>query len=70
MFKSSIIEEFTLHAPEYGLKTYYVDPSYTSKLAELIATDMGIDRHTASAYIIALEYLGLRPKRVIKSIQK
>jgi len=70
IFKSSIIEEFVLHAPEYGLSSYYVDPAYTSKLAELIAKDMGLDRHTTSAYIIALEYLGLRLKQVIKSIQK
>ncbi|MCD6487896.1 MAG: hypothetical protein J7K21_01550 [Desulfurococcales archaeon] len=70
IFRSSIIEEFVLHAPEYGLNSYYVDPAYTSKLAELIAKDMGLDRYTASAYIIALEYLELRPKQVIKSIQK
>ncbi len=28
----------------------------------------GLDRHTASAYVIALEYLGLKPAQVIKSI--
>jgi len=66
IFKSSTIEEFTLHAPEYGLEAYYVDPAYTSKLAELVAKDMGLDRHTALPYLIALEHLGLRPKQVIK----
>ncbi len=70
MFMSRLVEELVLHAPEYGLEAYYVDPAYTSKLAELIAKDMGLDKHTASAYIIALEYLGLRPRQVIKSIQK
>ncbi len=68
IFKSSIIEEFTLHAPEYGLGIFFVNPAYTSKLAELVAKDMGLDRHTTSAYIIALEYLGLKPKQVIKNV--
>jgi len=70
IFKSSIIEEFVLHAPEYGIKTFYVNPAYTSKLAEAIARDIGLDKHSASAYILALEYLGLKPVHVIKSIQK
>ena len=70
IFKSSFIEEFVLHAPEYGFRTFYVNPAYTSKLAELIARDVGLDRHNVSAYILALEYLGLKPKQVIKSIQK
>ena len=59
IFKPSIIEEFVLHGSEYGLETFFVNPAYTSKLAELIVKDMGLDRHTASAYIIALEYLGV-----------
>ncbi len=67
IFKPSIIEEFVLHGSEYGLETFFVNLVYTSKLAELIAKDMGLDRHTASAYIIALEYLGLKPAQVIKS---
>ena len=70
MFKSSLIEDIVLHAPEYGLKAYYVDPAYTSKLAEVVATELGLDRHSASAYIIALEYLGLRPRQVIRGLQK
>ncbi len=69
VFKSSIIEDIVFHAPEYGLGAYYVDPSYTSKLGELIAKEIGLDKHTASAYIIALEYLGLRPRQVIRNIQ-
>ncbi len=70
VFKSSIIEDIVIHTPEYSLETYYVDPSYTSKLSKLIAKEIGLDKHTTSAYIIALEYLGLRPKQVIKNIQK
>ena len=70
MFKSRLIEDIVLHAPEYGLETYYVDPAYTSKLAENVAGELGLDRHNASAYIIALQYLGLNPKQVIRSLQK
>ena len=67
MFKSSLIEEFVLHALEYGLEAYYVDPAYTSRVGELVAREIGLDKHTASAYIIALEYLGLKPRQVIRS---
>ena len=70
IFKSSIIEEFALHAPEYGIKVFYENPAYTSKLAEAIAKELGLDRHSVSAYILALEYLGLKPVQVIKSAQK
>ena len=68
LFKPSIIEKFVLHTTEYGFKVYYIDPAYTSKLAELLAKDMGLDKHSVSAYMIALKYLGLRPKQVFKSI--
>ena len=70
IFKPSIIEEFVLHVPEYGLDAFYVNPAYTSKLAEAIAKELGLDRHSVSAYILALEYLGLKPVQVIKSAQK
>jgi len=70
IFRSSIIEEFALHAPEYGIKVFYENPAYTSKLAEAITRDIGLDKHSASAYILALEYLGLKPAQVIKSVQK
>jgi hypothetical protein len=70
IFKSSIVEELALHSPEYSLEAYYVDPAYTSKLAEIIAEDYGLDRHTASAHAIALKYLGINLKQMIKSIQK
>ncbi len=63
LFTSSIIERIAWHAPQYGLKIYYTSPAYTSKLAEIIAKDIGLDKHTASAYIIALRYLGLNPKK-------
>jgi len=70
IFKSSIIEEFVLHIPEYGIKAFYVNPAYTSKLAEAMARDLGLDKHSVSAYILALEYLGLNPKEVYQNLQR
>jgi len=69
-FTTSIVERISWHAPQYGLRTYYVNPAYTSKLAELIAKDIGSDKHTVSAYIIALEYLGLNPKEIYQNLQR
>jgi hypothetical protein len=40
-----------------GLKIYMVNPSYTSRIAKEIHKDLGLDRHTASAYLLALKYL-------------
>lgn len=37
---------FILKALRYGLEPF---PSHTSKLAELIAEDTGLDKHTVSA---------------------
>ena len=39
------------------------------KLAELVAKDTRLNRHTASAYVLALEYLGLKPKGVIRTLK-
>jgi len=64
------VERITWHAPRYGLEIKYVNPAYTSKLAELIHTELGLDKHTTSAYIIALEYLGLNPKEAYQNLKK
>jgi len=61
---------FILKALRYGLKPVFVNPSYTSKLAELIAKDIGLNKHTVSAYILALEYLGLNPKEIYQNLQR
>ena len=68
LFTIEIAERISWHASQYGLKTYYANPSHTSKLAELIAKDMGLDRHTASAYVLALEYLGLNPRVICQNL--
>jgi IS605 OrfB family transposase len=58
-FRSRVIEMIRLKAPIYGLKTSYVNPANTSKIGEIKAKKLGVDRHTASAYIIALRGLKL-----------
>jgi len=68
--KRKASQMFILKALRYGLKPFFVNPAYTSKLAGLVAKDLGLDRHTASAYILALEYLGLRPKEAYQNLQK
>lgn len=73
--KREASQMFILKALRYGLKPVfanpsYTSPSYTSKLAELIAKDMGLDRHACSAYILALEYLSLKPKEIYQNLQR
>jgi len=70
LFTVEIAERISWHAPQYELKIYYVNPSYTSKLAEAIAENIGLDKHIASAHILALEYLGLNPKEVYQNLQR
>ena len=58
-FRSRVIEMIRLKAPLYGLKTSYVNPANTSKIGESLATKFRVDRHTASAYVVALRGLKL-----------
>ncbi len=48
-----------MKAPLYGIKTSYVDPANTTKIGESLMRKLGVDRHTASAYVIALKGLKL-----------
>ncbi|MEM1831172.1 MAG: hypothetical protein QXJ97_06530 [Desulfurococcaceae archaeon] len=59
VFRSSIIEMIALKATLYGLKSVYVDPRGTSSSQEhrFVMEKHGLDRHTASAYLIALKHL-------------
>jgi len=59
-FRSSIIEMIALKAPLYGIEAKYVDPKGTTNSEEHdeAMKIYGLDRHTASAYLIALR--GLR----------
>lgn len=44
-------------AMKYGFKVYLVNPAYTSKIGGKIGRELGLDKHTASAYTLALKYL-------------
>ncbi len=58
-FRSRVIEMIRIKALLYGLKASYVNPANTSKIGEELMRKLGVDRHTASAYIIALKGLKL-----------
>jgi len=61
IFRSSIIEKIALKAPLYSIETKYVNPRGTtnSKEHDEAMRKHRLDRHTASAYLIALK--GLTP---------
>jgi len=55
-FRSTIIEEIAMKAPLYSISVGYVNPRGTtsSKAHDELMRRYGLDRHTASAYLIAL----------------
>jgi len=59
IFRSSIIEMIVLKTPLYGIEVKYIDPKRTTNSREHdeIMKRFGLDRHTASAYLIALRGL-------------
>jgi len=59
VFRSSIIERITMKAPLYSIETKYVNPKGTTNSTEHdeLMKKYGLDRHTASAYLIALRGL-------------
>jgi len=59
MFRNSVIERITWKAPLYALNVRYVDPRGTTRSREHneIMKKFGLDRHLASAYLIALKEL-------------
>lgn len=59
IFRSTVIEMITMKAPLYSIKVSYVDPRGTtnSKEHDELIKKHRLDRHTASAYLIALRGL-------------
>lgn len=43
-----------------GFRAFLVNPAYTTKEAKKIHTQLGLDIHTTSAYLLALRYLNLQ----------
>ncbi len=66
VFRSSIIETISMKAPLYSINIEYVDPKGTtnSKEHDEAMKKYGLDRHTASAYLIALK--GIEGYRTIQ----
>ena len=60
-FRSSVIERIVWKAPLYGIKTKSIDPKGTthSQLHDEIMKKYGVDRHIASAIVIAMKGLKL-----------
>lgn len=60
-FRGSVIEMISMKAPLYAIKVGYVNPKGTtrSKEHDKIMRKYRLDRHTASAYLIALKGLNL-----------
>ena len=59
VFRNSVIERIAMKAPLYGMEVKYVDPRGTTSSREHdeIMKRHRLDRHTASAYLIALKGL-------------
>ncbi len=59
-FRSSIIERIALKAPLYSIRVGYVSPRGTTNSTEHdeLMRKYGLDKHTASAYSIALKGIG------------
>jgi len=59
IFRSSIIERIALKAPLYSIKVGYVNPRGTTNSPEHdeLMRKYGLDRHTVSAYLIAIRGL-------------
>jgi len=62
--KRKLLDHAIVMSMKYGFKVYLVNPAYTTKLGERIKREIGLDRHTASAYLIAL-----RARRALRNPQ-
>jgi len=57
--KRKLLEHEMVMAMKCGSKVHLVNLAYTSRIEERIGGKFGLDRHTASAYLLALKYLGV-----------
>lgn len=60
IFRASTGEMIAMKAPLYAIKTIYVHPGGTTSsiLHDTVMRKYGLDRHSASAYLVALKGLG------------
>ncbi|MEM3923733.1 MAG: hypothetical protein QXZ48_05505 [Zestosphaera sp.] len=57
--KRKLLEHAVVMALKHGFKVYLVDPSNTSVVGSYLSRELGLDKHTASAYMLTAKYLGL-----------
>ena len=57
--KRRLLQHAIVMAMKYGFKVYLVNPAHTSKVGEKLGKELGLDKHTASAYALTLKYLGV-----------
>ena len=57
--KKELIDYGVSMALRRGFRVFLVNPAYTTRKAREIHSQLGLDVHTASAYMLALRYLGL-----------
>lgn len=50
--KRKLLKHGIVTAMKYGFKVYLVNPAYTSKIGEKLGKELGLDKHTASAYVL------------------
>jgi len=66
--KRKLLVHAIVMALKYGFKIYLANPAYTTKIGKELGRELGLNRHTASAYVLVLKYLGLA--KILKSILK
>ena len=52
---------------KYGFKVYLVNPAYTSKIGGKLGKELGLDKHTASAYALIVKTLQPKVFKILKS---
>ena len=68
--KKKLLQHAIIMAMKYGFKVRLANPANTSKLGAEIGKELGLDKHTASAYIVTLKYIGTTSNpRIIVSNQ-
>jgi len=65
--KRKLLDHAIVMSMKHGFKVYLANPAYTTKIGEKIGRELGLDRHTASAYALILKYLGIT--KIMKSTQ-
>jgi len=68
--KRMLLEHAVVMAMKYGFKVYLADPSHTSKIGEKLGERLGLDRHTASAYVLALRAIHPEITKLVAKLPK